>query len=260
MTESIRIQLSTSQRNLLLKYEADFADHDLFRLVSVAVKQGKGYEIAVDDDQLEALLDQISVLSNHESDTKTQNKLDDLLDYLEDFFDAFDEADEDHSKHSSNTGAVCLLKVVLAYENEVWRTIAIREGQTLHDLHGVIYEAFDREEEHLYSFFFPHTRVKNFDLRKIHRNSDEYTHPYALEDQGPFESNAQDASTVSVGTLGLKEGQEFYYLFDFGDSWWHQITVQKTGEGADDGTYPRILERKGESPEQYPDPDEEEEQ
>jgi len=258
MTDTIRIPLSASQRKLLLKYEAAFADHDLFRLVSVAVKQGKGYEIVLDEDQLEALLDQICELSNHESDAKIQNKLVTLCDYLEDFYDDFDEDDTDYSKHSSNTGAVCTLKVALACPEEIWRTIAIREGQTLHDLHAIIFEAFDREEEHLYSFFFPHTRVRNFDLRKIYKSSDEYTHPYTREDQGVFESNAQDASTVSIGTLGLKKGQEFYYLFDFGDSWWHQITVEKTGEEADEGTYPGIVERKGASPEQYPDPDEEE--
>jgi len=260
MTDTIGIPLSASQRNLLLKYEADFADHELFCLVSVAVKKGKGYEIAVDEDQLEALLDQVSELSNHESDAKTQNKLDDLLDYLEDFFDAFDEADVDHFKHSSNTGTVSILKVALASPKVIWRTITIREGQTLNDLHEVIYEAFDREEEHLYSFYLPHSRIKNFDLRKIYKSSDEYTHPYAFEDQGVIENNAQDASTVSIGDLNLKKGQEFYYLFDFGDSWWHQITVEKIGEEADDGTYPRIVERKGKSPEQYPDPDEEEEQ
>jgi len=259
MTDTIRIPLSASQRKLLLKYEATFAVHDLFRLVSVAVKQEKGYEIALDEDQLEALLDQICELSNHESDAKTRNKLDDLCDYLEDFYDDFDEGDTDYSKHSSSKGAVCILKVALPCPEEIWRTIAIRQGQTLHDLHEVIYEAFDREEEHLYSFFFPHTRFKNLDVRKIYGKSDEYTHPYALEDQGVIENNAQDASTVSIRTLGLKKGQEFYYLFDFGDSWWHKITVEKTGEEADDGTYPRIVERKGESPEQYPDPDEEEE-
>jgi hypothetical protein len=255
---TIRIALSASQGNLLLKYESDFADHDLFRLVSAAIEQGKGYEISLDEDELEALQDQVCEIANHESNAKTQKQLDALCDYLEDFYDDFDEDDADYSEHSSITGAVCILKVALPCPEEIWRTIAIREGQTLHDLHENIFEAFDRYDEHLYSFFFPHSCIKNFDVKKICHKSDQYTHPCVLEDQGVFESKAQDASTVSIGTLNLKKGQLFYYLFDFGDDWWHQITVDKTGDEADDGTYPRIVERKGESPEQYPDPDEEE--
>lgn len=255
MDEIIRIPLSRSQRNLLLEYEIDFADPDLFRLVRVADRQGKRYEIALNEGQLEALIDQVADLSNQEWGPVRQNQLEILLDYLELFSTEPDEYDE-YSQNSSNTGAVCILKVTLAYEDEIWRTIAIREGQTLHDLHRIIFEAFDREDEHLYSFFFPHTRIRNFEMRKIYRNSVEYTHPYALEDQGMFESTAQDASPITIGNLALRKGQEFYYLFDFGDSWWHQIAVEKTGEEADDGTYPRIMKRKGKSPEQYPDPDE----
>jgi Plasmid pRiA4b ORF-3-like protein len=164
--------------------------------------------------------------------------------------------DEDYSEYSSNTGSVCVLKVALAYSKEIWRKIAIREGQTLHDLHNVIFEVFDRYDEHVYSFFLPHS-AKKLNPRNIYKSSDEYTHPYACEDQGAFGSDAQNASTVSIESLDLTEGQVFYYLFDFGDEWWHEITVEKTDEAADKGKYPRTIKKEGESPEQYPDSDEE---
>jgi len=38
----------------------------------------------------------------------------------------------------------------------------------------------------------------------------------------------------------------------------NEITVEKIGESADGKKYPRIIERKGKSPEQYPDPEEDE--
>ena len=59
-------------------------------------------------------------------------------------------------------------------------------------------------------------------------------------------------------SLDLTEGQVFYYLFEFGDEWWHEVTVENTDGAADEGEYPRTIEKKGESPEQYPDPDEDE--
>ncbi len=256
MEDKITIPLSAAQRDLLLKYESYFADHALFRLISVALKKGKNYEISLDEEELEDLLDQVSDLCNLEEDEKLQDKLNDLCDHLEDFYDESGE-DDDCSEYSSNTGSVCVLQVALANSKKIWRKIAIREGQTLHDLHDVIFEAFDRFDEHMYSFFFPHS-AKKLDLRNIYKSSDEYTHPYACEDHGVFGSDAQNASTVSIESLDLTEGQLFYYLFDFGDEWWHEITVEKIDGTADDEKYPRIIDRKGESPEQYPDPDEDE--
>ena len=135
MKDEITISLTADQRNLLLKYEPYFADSDLFRLVSIALKKGKSFEICLDENQLECLLDQMAELSNNEDDQELQNQLDDLSDYLEDFYDEFGE--DDYSEFSSNTGSVCVLKVCLI-NSKIWRTIAIREGQTLHDLHNII--------------------------------------------------------------------------------------------------------------------------
>jgi len=38
--------------------------------------------------------------------------------------------------------------------------------------------------------------------------------------------------------------------------WWHEITVEQTDAADDKGRYPRIVERKGDSPPQYPDAEE----
>jgi hypothetical protein len=171
--------------------------------------------------------------------------LDELCDYLGDFYDEFGE-EEGSSEYSRNTGSVCVLKVALAYSTKIWRKIALREGQTLHDLHNIIFDAFDRDDEHLYSFFFPHAPGK-FNLHKIHEVSTEYT--YSLDGEGIEGNEAQNAAMTTIASLGLAEGQVFYYLFDFGDEWWHEITVEKTGGSADEGKYPRIIERKGGSPE-----------
>ena len=257
MDEKTAITLSKKQRDLLLKYEPYFDDHELFRTISVAVKKGKNYEIYLDEEQFEDLCDQIFDISDSQEDEEIAFQLNELSDYLEDCCGEFEDyEDDDCSECSNNTGSVCVVKVALAYSSKIWRKIAIREGQTLNDLHDIIFEAFDRDDDHMYSFFFPHSKGK-FNPRNIYQSSDEYTHPYACEDQGPFGSEGQNASRTSIESLDLVEGQMFYYLFDFGDEWWHEITVEKTDGLADDEKYPRVVEQKGDSPEQYEYPDDE---
>jgi len=253
--DKMAITLTDSQRNLLLKYEADFADQSLFRQIALALKNGKAYEVYFDENELVDLVDQVSDFADIEDDEGDQIQLEHLCDCLAEYYDDMqEEDDDDYSEFSSNTGSVCILKVSLL-NSEVWRKIAIREGCTLHDLHNFIFDAFDRYDDHMYSFYVPHSR-KKFNPRTIRNYSDEFIHPYACEEQEMFGSETQDASTAPIESLDLIDKQKFYYLFDFGDMWWHEITVEITDEPADDEKYPRILERNGKSPDQYPDYDE----
>jgi len=134
---------------------------------------------------------------------------------------------------------------------QVSRTIEIRGDQTLEDLHEVIFQAYDRWDEHLYEFQFgkaPH------DPRGAR-----YSAPQAMDSSLFGGHPAGDASRTSIGSLGLTRGRAFGYWFDFGDDWWHRIEVESISEEVPKGRYPRIVERVGESPPQYPDPEEDEE-
>jgi hypothetical protein len=146
---------------------------------------------------------------------------------------------------------IYVFKVALFYAKRIYRRIAIREDQTLNDLHQAIYEAFDRYYEHLYSFYFPFRPTQS---KHIIRQSPQVTHPqhyrHTHGDSG-FDNDIGDASKKSIASLSLVPKQKFYYLFDFGDKWWHEITFEKIVEN-DGGEYPRILMKKGESPPQYP--------
>ena len=149
--------------------------------------------------------------------------------------------------------SVIVLKVALKDRKSIWRSIALKGSQTLDDLHEAIFDAFDREDEHLYSFFFPLQGGKT--SRRIMQESREYTCPYASEEPDPFGSDAGNAAKAKLSSLKLTPKQKFYYLFDFGDEWWHEITVEKTDAPEERGKYPRIVDRKGKSPPQYPDYD-----
>lgn len=144
---------------------------------------------------------------------------------------------------------VFILKVALAGDSNVWRRIAVRADQTLDDLHWAIYDAFDRYDEHLYSFYFlPPGRTS----RRL-RAGTEYACPLKAE-RGPV----ADAGETQLGDLGLRRRRKFRYLFDYGDEWWHVITVEQTDAPAEKGQYPRIVEEHGKSPPQYEDWDEKE--
>ncbi len=134
----------------------------------------------------------------------------------------------------------------------VMRRIAIRGDQTLEDLHRAIFDALDFEEEHMYEFQFG----KGFHDPKGPR--------YVLpgDSDSPFDSgpaSAGDVTKTTLDSLGLTTDSQFGHWFDFGDDWMHQIDVVAIKEDAPRGEYPKIVARKGESPPQYVDSDEEDE-
>jgi len=124
------------------------------------------------------------------------------------------------------------------------RTIEIRGDQTLEELHYALYAAFGRDEEHMYEFAFG---KRPRDPRSIR-----YTLPMALDDGDPAMG---DLTETTLDSLALKPHQVFFYLFDFGDEWWHDIRVLATDGLPSRGKYPRVTARVGKSPPQYPEID-----
>nr|VFJ66209.1 MAG: pRiA4b ORF-3-like protein [Candidatus Kentron sp. FM]VFJ66281.1 MAG: pRiA4b ORF-3-like protein [Candidatus Kentron sp. FM]VFK09249.1 MAG: pRiA4b ORF-3-like protein [Candidatus Kentron sp. FM] len=140
-----------------------------------------------------------------------------------------------------------LFKVALSFDKRTYRRIACLDTDSLEELHNEIFRAFDRYDEHLYSFYFPVKPTKS--LSTI-RHSPAYCHSYVLEeDELP---NHNCAFSASIASLGLTPKQKCYYLFDYGDQWWHEITYEGVGE-CPETAYPVTIARKGESPPQYPD-------
>lgn len=126
---------------------------------------------------------------------------------------------------------------------QVIRTIEIRGDQTLADLHEIIFEAFDREEEHLYEFQLKGRGPND-------PEADRYGLAMALQDD--FGSPvAGDVAETQLGALGLEAEESFGYWFDFGDDWWHQVQVMAITEPQPQFNYPRITQRIGASPPQY---------
>jgi len=126
----------------------------------------------------------------------------------------------------------------------VSRTIQILGDQTLQDLHGAIYQAFERWDEHMYEFQFG----KGPEDRRAVR----YGMPEVFEDV--WDSAMLPHGRVDLATLDslkLAVRNVFFYLFDFGDEWWHKIKVKAIEEASPTGEFPRIVNKVGECPPQY---------
>lgn len=128
---------------------------------------------------------------------------------------------------------------------QISRTIEIRGDQTLEDLHDIIFEAFNREDSHMYEF-----QLKG--LGPGDPDADRYGLALALEDNfgNPL---AGDVAKVQIGALDLAVDEMFGYWFDFGDDWWHRVQVMEMTKPQPKVKYPRITGRVGASPPQYAD-------
>jgi hypothetical protein len=147
------------------------------------------------------------------------------------------------------------LRVSIIGIPKLYRIIEMSGNCTFNDLHNVIFEAFDRYDHHLYSFFI--TRKDTNNTRAIY-NSPEITHPQNVEDIMGFGKRKKSTAKTKIVDAGLNEGDVFHYLFDFGDDWWHRIKVQKVVETDSKKRHIRLIKSVGESPPQYPDWDDDE--
>ncbi len=136
-----------------------------------------------------------------------------------------------------------VFKVNLKAARRIFRTLALRGDQTLDDLHNAIFEAFDRFDPHLYSFYFPKAPGRR---RTAGPRPTEYTSAQMFDDPSRF-----DAAATRLDKLRLKPGKKFDYLFDFGDEWWHEGTVVAVNRADPQGKYWEIRQSQGESPPQY---------
>jgi hypothetical protein len=124
-----------------------------------------------------------------------------------------------------------IFRVALA--KSLWRRIEISADDTLLDLHNSIQKAYNFDYDHLYSFFMdgkPWSRER-------------FVSPY--EDDGPY------VDEVSIGKLGLFVGQNILYLFDYGTAWHFRVKLEEIRKEGHKPLKPKIIEEKGEAPEQY---------
>ena len=122
----------------------------------------------------------------------------------------------------------------------VSRTIEIRGDQTFEDLHRAIFHAFGREELHMFEFQIGGKGPQDPEAKCYVSDPDN-------------DEAAGYVGDTRIDEVGLQEGMSFGYWFDYGDDWWHQVSLLSITKPFPDGIYPCVTKRVGENPPQYPD-------
>lgn len=144
------------------------------------------------------------------------------------------------------------LKITIFGIPKLYRTIEASENCTFEDLHEAIYDAFERYDPHLYSFFITQKDTKSIPAIM---KAPEITHPQNIEDFMGFGKKPKSAASNKIGSVGLEEKDVFHYWFDFGDDWWHRIRVEKItdAESKSRKKHIALVKSVGEAPPQYED-------
>jgi len=129
---------------------------------------------------------------------------------------------------------VYTFKVSLLPERDIWRRIKISADHTLFDLAEAILDAYKFDRSHLFSFFMDGKKWSPY----------EFTSPY--DNEGPY------STEVRIGELNLCLGQKFLYLYDYGAQWEFEVKLESIDQNKPKPDTPKIIEKHGRSPEQYP--------
>jgi hypothetical protein len=137
-------------------------------------------------------------------------------------------------------GSCHLFDAELLNAHGVRACLAVAADQQLTALHDATQEAFGWYDDRLNSFWLGGDFWGEKEL--------EFTTP-ETPDEGTRTAD------VPLAELDLVVGAKIAYVFDFGDDWRVRLTLREQAQ-PDGGTYPRVLQRDGIAPPQYPGSDE----
>lgn len=124
----------------------------------------------------------------------------------------------------------------VSFTKQIWRKVVLTGKHTMGDLHTIILEAFNFDDDHLYSFFMDGKKWSN---DCITSPNDTFGHP--------------NAELVKIGKIGLSPKQRFLYLYDYGDEWTFTVEVEHIEEIDSVQFEPFVKAEKGKAPLQYGD-------
>lgn len=127
----------------------------------------------------------------------------------------------------------------------VWRRLLVSADCTFHTLHCIIQESFGWQYEHMYQFMEkPYDR--GWAIKELH-DEDDINDINDFSDFFPDRPKPKDSWTTTIGEF-LNENpiKKFTYIYDFGDDWFHDITVEAETEEL--LIYPRCIAGKGACP------------
>lgn len=153
-----------------------------------------------------------------------------LIENIEDW----DDVEDDVEDESADTTFQFKVQLNNIKNPPVWRRIKIPAGFTFYDLHETIQLTFGWKGSHLF-MFSPHGFGSSLVITDTQNDGG--------DDDG---ERRLDADSVILSEIFKTEKQQFSYIYDFGDSWEHKITLEKII--AEPSYFPECTAGKGKCP------------
>jgi Plasmid pRiA4b ORF-3-like protein len=127
-----------------------------------------------------------------------------------------------------DTASIYQLKVTLrGTDPAIWRRLLVPREISLRDLHEVLQVAMGWESYHLYEF-------------KVGKRYYGEPEPKSWALQG-FASPTENAGRVRLSDVAPNARATFTYVYDMGDSWSHEVKVEKLVAREPEARYPKCL-------------------
>lgn len=133
-------------------------------------------------------------------------------------------------------------------DKKIFRKIEILENASLYKSAEAIVNAYDFNFDHCFGFFSKISENNYYDSeRKYELFTDIKEEGENIESTG-----AESVKKTKIKDVWQKIGDKMLFLFDYGDCWHFVVELKDFGDKTENKKYPRILEKVGKSPEQYP--------
>ena len=117
------------------------------------------------------------------------------------------------------------LKITLKnIKPKIWRKVLVSDFWTFDKLHRIIQNIMGWKNYHLFEFKFGDIKI-------------------TPSNESHLKDNELEPKKIQIGQYIDKEKQKFEYVYDFGDSWEHEIIVEKITEDKIDNAnkYPKCV-------------------
>ncbi|SDI76113.1 pRiA4b ORF-3-like protein [Arthrobacter subterraneus] len=142
-----------------------------------------------------------------------------------------------HPGGPADANSTYQLKITLREsEPPIWRRVLVPASAALGELHNVVQAAFGWEDSHMHLF------------SAGNRSRGGTFQPVGWDGRQP--ENSIDEASVQVGQLLSKKKEKLTYVYDFGDDWIHDITLEEILDKEEAGALPRCTDGSGLGPEE----------
>lgn len=142
---------------------------------------------------------------------------------------------------------VYLFRVTYLNKKLVWRDIAILGSQTFEDLAEAIIDSMDWDNDHMHGFSLPAKQKKGYF----------YYTPFTFFADGweddPYPT--YKSNQIMICNINYETHPKLRFEFDFGDSHMFEVhfkRMRQPEKGVNIQTLPKVLDKRGVAPEQYP--------